>query len=70
MRVPGTPRRSDQSILKEINPEYSLEGTDAKVEAPILWPPGVKSQLIGNDSDVGKDRKQKEKVAAKDQMLK
>ena len=70
MRVPGTPRRSDQSILKEINPEYSLEGTDAKVETPILWPPGVKSQLIGNDSDVVKDRKQKEKVAAKDQMLK
>ena len=70
MRVPGTPTRSDQSILKEINPEYSLEGTDAKVEAPILWPPGVKSQIIGNDSDVGKDRKQKEKVAAEDQMLK
>ena len=26
MRVPGTARRSNQSILKEINPEYSLEG--------------------------------------------
>ena len=26
MRVPWTARRSDQSILKEINPEYSLEG--------------------------------------------
>ena len=26
MRVPWTPRRSNQSILKEINPEYSLEG--------------------------------------------
>ena len=26
MRVPGTSRRSNQSILKEINPEYSLEG--------------------------------------------
>ena len=25
LRVPGTARRSDQSILKEINPEYSLE---------------------------------------------
>ena len=25
MRVPGTARRSNQSILKEINPEYSLE---------------------------------------------
>ena len=27
--------------------------TDA--EAPILWPPDVKSQLIGKDSDAGKD---------------
>ena len=26
MRVPGTSRRSNQSILKQINPEYSLEG--------------------------------------------
>ena len=26
MRVPWTPRRSNKSILKEINPEYSLEG--------------------------------------------
>ena len=26
MRVPGTARRSNQSILKEINPEYSLKG--------------------------------------------
>ena len=29
-------------ILKEINPEYSLEGFDAEVEAPILWPPYAK----------------------------
>ena len=26
MRVPGTARRPNQSILKEVNPEYSLEG--------------------------------------------
>ena len=31
-------RRSNQSILKEINPEYSLE-YDAEAETPILWPP-------------------------------
>ena len=30
-RVPWTVRRSNQSMLKEINPEYSLEGTDAEV---------------------------------------
>ena len=36
LRVPWTVRRSNQSILKETSPEYSLEGTDAKAEAPIL----------------------------------
>ena len=35
--------------------------TDAEAEAPILWPPGVKSQLIGKDPDTGKDWRQKEK---------
>ena len=31
MRVPWTARRSNQSILKEINPEYSLEGMMLKL---------------------------------------
>ena len=30
-------------------------------EAPILWPPDTKSQVIGKDSDAGKDCGQKEK---------
>ena len=30
--------------------------TDAEAEAPILWPPDVRSQLIGKDLDAGKDR--------------
>ena len=51
-RVPWTARRSNQSILKKINPEYSL--TNAEAEAPILWPPDAKSQL-GKDPDAGKD---------------
>ena len=29
--------------------------TDAKVEAPILWPPDIKTQLMGKDPDAGKD---------------
>ena len=41
LRVPWTARRSNQSILKEINLEYSIGRTDA--EAPILWPPHGKS---------------------------
>ena len=32
MRVPGTARRSNHSILKEINPEYSLEGLMLKLK--------------------------------------
>ena len=36
-------RRSNQYILKEINSEYSLGGTDAEAEAPILRLPDVKS---------------------------
>ena len=55
MRVHWGARRSNQSILKEINPEYSLEGLMLKAEAPILRPPDVKTQLIGKDPDAGKD---------------
>ena len=29
--------------------------TEAEAEAPVLWPPGGKSQLIGKDPDSGKD---------------
>ena len=44
LRVPWTARRSNQSILKEINTEYSLEGmTDAEAELPILWPLDAKN---------------------------
>ena len=42
LRVPWTARRSSQSILKEISPEYSLEG-HAELETPILWPSDVKN---------------------------
>ena len=52
LKVPQTARRSSQSILKEINSEYSLEG---KAESPVLWLPDGKSQLIGKDPDAEKD---------------
>ena len=42
-------RRSNQSILKEISPEYSLEGLMLKVETPILWLSNEKNWLIGKD---------------------
>ena len=123
-RVPWTARRSNQSILKEINPKYSLEGlmlqlklqyfghrmqrtdslkkTDAGKdwrqekkgttekemtgwhhwlnghefehvlgdgETPVLWPPHVKSWLIGKDSDAGRDWGQEEKGTTQDEMV-
>ena len=43
LRFPWTSRRSNQSILKEINPEYSFGRTDTEAKALILWPPDVKS---------------------------
>ena len=44
LRVPWTARRSNQSILKEISPEYLFIGrTDAEAENPILRPPDVKN---------------------------
>ena len=38
-------------------------------EAAILWPPDVKSWLIGKDPDAGKDQKQKENRVAEDEMV-
>ena len=55
LRVPWTVWRSNQSILKEISPEYSLEGLILEAEAPKLWPPDAKNWLNGKDPDAGKD---------------
>ena len=49
--VPWAAKRSNQSILKEISPEYSLEGLLLKLKTPILWPPDAKSCLTGKDPD-------------------
>ena len=43
LRVPWTANRSNQLVLKEINPEYSFGRTDAQAKAPVLWPPDVKN---------------------------
>ena len=41
---------------------------DAKAETPVLWPPHVKSRLIGKDSDAGRDWGQEEKGMTEDDM--
>ena len=55
LRVPWTARRSNQFILKEISPDYSLEGLMLKLK---FWPPDAKSWLIGKDPDAGKGWRQ------------
>ena len=62
----------DSKEIKPVNPKgkqaWIITGrTDAEAEAPILWPPDVKSWLTGKDPDAGKDWEQ-EKRAAKDEM--
>ena len=59
--------------IKPINPKGNqpwifIGRTDAKVEAPILWPPNTKSQFIGKDPNSGKDWKQ-EKGMTEDEMV-
>ena len=46
--------------MRQVNPEGNqpwifIGRIDADAQAPIFWPPYAKSQLIGKDSDVGKD---------------
>ena len=69
LRVPWTARKSNQSILKESSPEYSLKGLMAEAETPIFWPLHVKSLLIWKDPDAGKDWRQKEKWMTEDEMI-
>ena len=54
--------RETQPVHPKGNQPWVFTGrTDAGVETPILWPPHVKSWLIGKDPDAGKDWGQEEK---------
>ena len=59
LKVPWTERRSDQSILKEVNHKYSLEGL-MLTKVPVFWSSNANSWLFGKAPDVGKDRGQRE----------
>ena len=64
----------DCKELKLVNPKGNqpgifIERTDAEAEAPILWQPEAKSRHIGKDPDARKDRRQKKKDAAEDEMI-
>ena len=64
----------DCKEIQPVNPKGNrswivIGRTDAEAEAPILWPPDVKSWLIGKDPDVGKDWRQEEKGTTEDEMV-
>ena len=64
----------DSKEIKPVNPKGNqprvfIGRTDAEAEAPILWPPDVKSRLIGKDPDAGRDWGQEEKGATEDEMV-
>ena len=59
----------DYREIKPVNPKENQPWiftvrTDTETDTPVFWPPDVKSQLIGNDLDAGKDWRQKEKGVA------
>ena len=63
----------DWKEIKPVHPKGNkiwivIGRTDAKAEAPVLWPPDVKSQYIGKDPDAEKDWRQEEKVTTEDQV--
>ena len=76
LRLAWTTRKSNQSIQKDFNPEYSLEGTDAKAEAPILWPPDAKTWLTGKKKTLmlgkieGRRRRGRQRMRCLDGFLK
>ena len=68
LRVPWTARRSNRSILKEINPEHSLEELMLKLQSfghlMMKW-----ANSLGKNLDAGKDWGQEEKEATEDEMV-
>ena len=77
-RVPWTARRSNQSILKEISPEYSLEGIILKLKLQyfgyLIWRLNSLEKILfldssGKDPDAGKDLRQEEKETKEDKIV-
>ena len=64
----------DNKEIKSVNPKGNqpwifIGRTDAEAEAPILWPPDVKSWFIGKYPDAGKYWGQEEKKVTEDEMI-
>ena len=64
----------DREEIQPVHPKGNqswifIRRNDDDAEAPILWPPDVKSQLIRKDPDAGKDWRQEEKGMTEDKMV-
>ena len=64
----------DCKEIKPVHPKGNqswifIGRTEAKAEAPILWPPDVKNWHIAKDPDVGKDWRWEEKATTEDEMV-
>ena len=64
----------DCKEIKSVHPKGNqswifIGRTDAEAEAPILWPPDVKSWLIWKDPDAGKDWRREDKGMTEDEMV-
>ena len=66
----------DCKEIKPVNPKRNQSwifigrtNAEAEVDAPILWPPDAKSQLIGKDLDAGTDWRQEEKGTTEHEMV-
>ena len=66
MRVPWTSRRSNQSILKEINSEYSMEGLMLKLQCFGYL---MQRADIAKDPSAGKDGRQVGNRMTEDEMV-
>ena len=67
LRIPWTARRSNQSIIKEISPEYSLEELMLKVKLQYFG--HLMQRTDSKDPDAGKDWRREEKGTTEDEMV-
>ena len=68
LRVPWTTRRSNQSVLKEINSEYSLEGLMLKMKLQYFGHLMQRTDSLEKTLILGNDWRQEEKGTAQDEM--
>ena len=73
LRVPRTARRSDQSILREINPEYSLEGLMLKLELQyfghLMWTADSLEKSLKLGKIEGRRRRGHQRVRRRDGII-